>query len=114
MGDDSSFPEYIRCCLAVLRTLCISPPGETFIYPVDPQANPRYYKTVSRPMCLQDIGKMLRKASKRLATSSDMHAGPDVDDVVAEFTRNVCLISDNCVCYSAIGVTLKIWMMTDA
>jgi hypothetical protein len=26
-GDDSSFPEYIRRCLAVLRTLCISPPG---------------------------------------------------------------------------------------
>lgn len=26
-GDDSSFPEYIRRCLAVLRTLCMSPPG---------------------------------------------------------------------------------------
>lgn len=105
-GDDSTFPELIRRCLAVLRTLCMSPPGETFIYPVDPQANPRYYETVSRPMCLQDIGEMLRKAGKRLSAGSSMHADPDEEDVVAEFARDVRLISDNCVCYSAIGSAL--------
>lgn len=80
--------------------------GETFIYPVDPQANPRYYETVLTPMCLQDIGMMLRKAGKSLTTGSDMRAGPDVEDIVAEFARNVRLIGDNCVCYSAIGAAL--------
>lgn len=49
---------------------------------------------------------MLKKAGKSLATGSDKDAGLDVEDVVAEFARNVRLISDNCVCYSAIGAAL--------
>ena len=126
-GDDPSFPDLIRRCLAVLRVLCASPAGETFVYPVDAQANPRYYEIILKPVSLHDIGKTLREAGKRLATNkatddkdqevkqgnpdiAAWSAGGDVEkeieSVVAEFGRSIRRISLNTACYSNVGASI--------
>ena len=38
--DDPNFPDIIRRCLAVIRSLCATNSAEQFIYPVDPQLYP--------------------------------------------------------------------------
>ncbi len=38
--DDPHFPDIIRRCLAVIRSLCATNSAEQFIYPVDPQLYP--------------------------------------------------------------------------
>ena len=103
-GDNITYPESIRRCLAVVRSLCMSPPGETFIYPVDPQANPRYYETVTRPISLQDVGESLMKDGRRL--SRDLSSLPTEEQIVAQFARDVRLIAKNCISYSSIGSAL--------
>jgi len=125
-GDDPSFPDLIRRCLAVLRALCASPAGETFVYPVDAQANPRYYEIILKPVSLHDIGKTLRDAGKRLATkasgdkdqevkqgnpdiaawSADGGAEKEIESVVAEFGRSIRRISLNTACYSNVGASI--------
>jgi len=126
-GDDPSFPEVIRRCLAVLRALCASPAGETFAYPVDAQANPRYYEIILNPVSLHEIGKMLRDAGKRLAakTKSDQdHKEPtqgnpdiaawsaggdaekEIESLVADFGRSIRRISLNTACYSNVGASI--------
>ena len=126
-GDDPAFPDLIRRCLAVLRALCASPAGETFVYPVDAQANPRYYEIILKPVSLHDIGKMLREAGKRLATtkasdgkdqearqgnpdiaawSANGDAEKEIESVVAEFGRSIRRISLNTACYSNVGASI--------
>lgn len=126
-GDDPSFPDLIRRCLAVLRALCASPAGETFVYPVDAQANPRYYEIILKPVSLHDIGKTLREAGKRLTTSkaiddkdqevkqgnldlaawsADGDVEKEIESVVAEFGRSIRRISLNTACYSNVGASI--------
>jgi len=105
-GDDPMAPELIRRCLAVLRTLCGTIPAENFVYPVDPQDNPRYYEYVLRPMSLFDVGKMLQNAGKRLSIQSTSESGSkesEIESVVAAFARNVRLIAKNCSCFCSVG-----------
>ena len=101
-GDDPYAPELIRRCLAVLRTLCGSSSAGSFIYPVDPQTNPKYYEAILRPMSLYDSGKIVQVAGKRLTSSSNGKIA-DVEIVVAEFGRNVRLVVQNCLCFSNVG-----------
>ena len=96
-GDNPNAPELIRRCLAVLRTLCATNPADPFIFPVDPQANPKYYDTILRPMSLYDAGKILQSSAD---TAYDVD---EVDSAVTDFGRNVRLIYQNCMCYSNIG-----------
>ena len=114
-GDDRSFPEMIRRCLAVLRTVCLSTSAEPFLHPVDPQTTARYYELVVKPICLEDIGKSLQLAGKRLATfgiteiAEELTADARVEEieaVVAQFARNVRHISHNCSCFSNVGAAL--------
>ncbi len=128
-GDDPSFPDLIRRCLAVLRALCMSPAGETFVYPVDAQANPRYYEIILKPVSLHEIGKALCDGGKRLATktsngqdqkeptqgnpeiaawSADAagDAEKEIESMVAEFGRSIRRISLNTACYSNVGASI--------
>ena len=105
----------IRRCLAVLRTVCLSTSAEPFLHPVDPQTTARYYELVVKPICLEDIGKSLQLAGKRLATfgiteiAEELTADARVEEieaVVAQFARNVRHISHNCSCFSNVGAAL--------
>jgi hypothetical protein len=123
--DDPKYPELIRRCLAVVRSLCLTEPAQTFIYPVDPQTNPRYYETVTKPICLQNVGEYLTKQGKRLAAlvqkkhkmlsqmdteDATLSINIDIDaetaSVVAQFARDVRLLAANCVSYSVTGAAL--------
>ena len=95
-SDDPSAPDLIRRCLVVLRTICRGS-GEPFIYPVDPQTSSRYYDSILRPMCLMDIGKMLKNAAK---------AKQDPAEAVAQFGRDMRLIVHNCICFSGVGAAI--------
>ena len=97
-ADEPGAPELIRRCLAVLRNLCQSSPAETFLYPVDPQSNLRYYESVVTPMSLHNIGKYLQEAGKRIYTSES-----EIESVVALFARKVRLIGKNVSCFTPVG-----------
>jgi hypothetical protein len=104
-GDDPYAPDFIRRCLAVLRTVCALPAAEEFLYPVDPQANSKYYDAILRPMSLYDAGKALQAAGKRLRKPNDGHleVEVEVEKEVAQFGRNIRLICQNCTCFSNVG-----------
>ena len=102
-ADEPKAPELIRRCLAVLRCLCLTSPAETFLYPVDPRANIKYYDAIMRPMSLYDIGKTLQKESKRLQGTNEIG---EVESVVAQFARSIRLICYNCSIYSSVGAAI--------
>ena len=110
-GDMPGAPEPIRRCLAVLRTLCKTESAEPFLYPVDPQSNPGYYEVILKPMCFREIGVRLRDAASLYMRQSPAEsAGSDhgmqkevVESIVAQFARNVRLISQNSACYVNAG-----------
>mmetsp|Transcript_15583 Transcript_15583/g.35073 ORF Transcript_15583/g.35073 Transcript_15583/m.35073 type:complete len:1317 (-) Transcript_15583:1237-5187(-) len=93
-SDDPGSPDSIRRCLAVLRSLSVSAPGELFVYPVDPQAYPRYYESVLRPMCLQDVGRMLKRTDYSLIKP---------EKVVTNFGRDIRRIGMNVSCFNPPG-----------
>jgi hypothetical protein len=103
-ADEPKAPELIRRCLAVLRSLCLTLPAESFIYPVDPRTNIKYYDAVIKPMSLYDIGKVLQQEAKRLRGKQDNEA--DIDRAVAQFGRNVRLIGQNCTIFSTVGAAI--------
>ncbi len=97
-ADEPDAPELLRRCLAVLRNLCQSSPAETFLYPVDPQSNLRYYDSVVTPMSLYDIGIYLQQACTRSFSNE-----AEIESVVTEFGRKVRLIGKNVSCFSPVG-----------
>ena len=97
-ADEPAAPELIRRCLAVLRNLCQSSPAETFLYPVDPQSNLRYYESVVTPMSLYNIGNYLQEAGKKIDSSES-----EIESVVALFARKVRLIGKNVSCFTPVG-----------
>ena len=103
-ADEPKAPELIRRCLAVLRCLCLTSPAESFIYPVDPRKNMKYYDAVMKPMALYDIGKILQKESTRFRGMK--YDENHVEDVVAQFARNVRLIGHNCTIFSSVGAAI--------
>jgi hypothetical protein len=103
--DIPDAPELIRRCLAVLRTLSVTGPAEPFHYPVDPQTNPGYYDMVLRPMCLREAGKQLQDAAARFKEHG-MAKTEELDCVIAQFGRNVRIISQNCLSYANAGPTV--------
>ena len=105
-GDMPSAPELIRRCLAVLRTLCMSGPGEPFLYPVDPQTNPGYYDMLIKPMCMREAGRQLQEAAKEYSHLEEKEGGLFVESVVAQFARNIRLIGLNCLSYANAGPTV--------
>lgn len=106
-GDIPTAPELIRRCLAVLRVLSQTNAAEPFVYPVDPQTNPGYYESILHPMCLREIGKRLTAAANEHAKLDDpLKALPFVESTVAQFARNVRLITQNCSCYPSAGATV--------
>ncbi|KAI2502950.1 hypothetical protein MHU86_11537 [Fragilaria crotonensis] len=106
-GDIPTAPELIRRCLAVLRVLSQTNAAEPFVYPVDPQTNPGYYESILHPMCLREIGKRLTAAANEHAKLNDpLKALPFVESTVAQFARNVRLITQNCSCYPSAGATV--------
>ena len=100
-GDEPNAPELLRRCLAVVRNLCHSSPAETFLHPVDPQTNLRYYESVLRPISLHDVGNFL-KAACRKEYSTDA----EIESIVATFARKVRLIGKNVTCFSNVGGAL--------
>jgi hypothetical protein len=98
--DIPGAPEVIRRCLAVLRTLSNTACAEPFLYPVDPQSNPAYYDSLVRPMCLREVGRLLRKATESLS------AVDESPTIVADFGRNMRLIGQNCLSYANAGPTV--------
>ena len=106
-ADIPTAPEFIRRCIAVIRSLALAGPSEPFNYPVDPQMNPGYYDMVLRPMCLWKAGKELQKAAERLSKAEvegeNIDIEAEVDQVVLDFGRNVRLIAHNCLAYSNAG-----------
>lgn len=100
-ADEPKAPELLRRCLAVLRNLCQSSSAETFLYPVDPQTNLRYYESVVTPMSLFDVGKYLQGACKQSYTNES-----DIEAVVAVFARKVRLVGKNVSCFSPVGGSL--------
>lgn len=98
--DIPEAPELIRRCMAVLRTISNTGCAEPFLYPVDPQSNPAYYDSLVRPMCLREVGRLLRKATEDMSDTSD------VPNIVAEFGRNIRLIGQNCLSYANAGPTV--------
>jgi len=103
-GDDPEAPELIRRCLAVLRCICLTSPAESFLYPVDPRSNIKYYDAIMKPMSLYDIGKTLQHEGKRLKGRNDTDS--DIKDVVTNFGRNVRLIYHNCAVFSNAGAAI--------
>ena len=101
-GDDPYAPEFIRRCLAVLRTVCALPAAEEFLYPVDPQVTSKYYDAIVTPMSLYDAGKALQVAGKRLR-AANLEVEKEVEKEVAQFGRNIRLICQNCACFSNVG-----------
>lgn len=101
-ADVPSAPDLLRRCLAVLRTLSVAECAEPFHYPVDPQTNPAYYDSLLQPMCLREVGRYLQDA----ATEVNANVGDTtmyVEQVVAQFARNIRLIGKNCLVYSNAG-----------
>jgi hypothetical protein len=103
--DIPDAPELIRRCLAVLRTLSVTGPADPFHYPVDPQTNPGYYDMVLRPMCLREAGKQLQDAAARFKENG-MAKTEELEFLIAQFGRNVRLISQNCSSYANAGPTV--------
>lgn len=99
-SDIPEAPELIRRCLAVLRTLANTSCAEPFLYPVDPQSNPAYYDSLVRPMCLREVGRLLRKGTESMSNIGE------VPNIVAEFGRNIRLIGQNCLSYANAGPTV--------
>ncbi len=98
--DIPGAPEGIRRCLAVLRTLSNTACAEPFLYPVDPQSNPAYYDSLVRPMCLREVGRLLREATEGMSDADETAR------IVAEFGRNMRLIGQNCLSYANAGPTV--------
>jgi len=99
-ADAPRAPELLRRCLAVLRNLCMSSPADTFLYPVDPQANLKYYESVLRPMSLYDVGRSLQNTIQEYQGKwKDIC----VESVVAEFARKIRIIGKNPICFSPVG-----------
>ena len=101
-GDIPSAPEFLRRCLAVLRTLSLTNAAEPFLYPVDPQSNPGYYESILQPMCFREAGKQLQAAAiilSEMVTPSN----EEIEFSVALFARNIRLIGRNCSCYANAG-----------
>lgn len=105
-GDIPCAPELIRRCLAVLRTVCQSGPAEPFIFPVDPQSNPGYYDMLLKPMCMREVGIRLQKAAKDYQLLEGGKAVQFLENVVADFARNIRLIGWNCLSYANAGPTV--------
>ena len=101
-GDIPSAPEFLRRCLAVLRTLSLTNAAEPFLYPVDPQSNPGYYESILQPMCFREAGKQLQAAAKSLAEMVTP-LNEEIELSVASFARNIRLIGRNCSCYANAG-----------
>jgi len=104
-ADIPGAPELIRRCMAVLRTLSLTGPAEPFHYPVDPQTNPGYYDMVLRPMCLREVGKQLQDAAAKFKDEGEARTEV-IEGIVAQFGRNVRLISQNCLSYANAGPTV--------
>jgi hypothetical protein len=103
-SDIPTAPELIRRCMAVLRAITQTNAAEPFIYPVDPQTNPGYYDAILQPMCLREIGNRLIVAAHEHDKFNDSaKAALYVEDVVAEFARNMRVITQNCSCYPNAG-----------
>jgi hypothetical protein len=102
-GDIPTAPELIRRCLAVLRALIQSGPGDAFIYPVDPQLNPNYYEQLLRPMCFREVGVKLQEAAKLCESMELIEAAQFAEKTVAEFARNIRLIAKNTISYTNAG-----------
>ncbi|KAG7348250.1 hypothetical protein IV203_016955 [Nitzschia inconspicua] len=102
-GDVPDAPELIRRCLAVLRTLTMCGPGETFLMPADPQEVPNYYEQLVRPMCLREAGLRLLAAADHFKSLSQKEASRFEEDTVAEFARNIRLIVRNTIAYTNAG-----------
>jgi len=100
-ADEPDAPELLRRCLAVLRNLCQSSSAESFLYPVDPQTNLRYYESVVTPMSLYDVGRYLQKATTQIYSSES-----EVETVVAIFARKVRVIGKNVSCFTPVGGAL--------
>lgn len=102
-GDIPTAPELFRRCLAVLRTLTLCGPGETFLMPADPQEVPNYYEQLMRPMCLREAGLRLRAAVDQYKSLEGEEAARFEEDTVAEFARNIRLIVRNTIAYTNAG-----------
>ena len=105
-ADIPTSPEVIRRCLAVVRALTASGPAEHFLYPVNPQTNPGYYDMVLRPMCLREVGRELQRAATHVSGGQVSDVDAFVETAVAQFARNVRLISQNCLSYANAGSTV--------
>ena len=97
-ADEPDAPQLLRRCLAVLRNLCQSSAAETFLYPVDPQTNLRYYESVMTPMSLYDVGRYLQNATKQ-----DFRSESEIESVVAIFARKIRIIGKNVSCFTPVG-----------